>query len=201
MTPADVTLAILAGGQGQRMGRPKSALTIADKPILQFLSERLAWAGPTILVTAPGNEHPPGATAFDAEATDPVAGEGPLRGILTALDAATTDVVAVVTVDMPAVGREQLQWQLAQLHRDGIAAMCSRMTDGVRQIEPFPLIIRRDAREMIADRVAQRRRAVRGLADEPGVRVLDAPAEWDDRVWTNLNFPDDLARFLDGLAT
>ena len=55
-----VTLAVLAGGEGSRMGLPKAELAIQDKPLLTFLLDRLKWPGPTLLVTAPGREHPPG---------------------------------------------------------------------------------------------------------------------------------------------
>ena len=59
------TLAILAGGEGSRMGQPKAELRIGARPILSYLLDRFLWAGPTILVTAPGRKRPPGATGFD----------------------------------------------------------------------------------------------------------------------------------------
>src|SRR3954467_6767125 len=93
-TPA-TTLVILAGGAGSRMGKPKGGLLIDDRPILEYLLDRFRWPGPTLLVTAPGREHPPGCQRFDLEAVDPVSDAGPLRGILTALENATTDQVVV----------------------------------------------------------------------------------------------------------
>ena len=89
----DVTLAVLAGGEGSRMGRPKGELLVRGRPILVHLVEQLAWRGPTLLVTAPGRERPAGGERFDREVVDAVAGEGPLRGLLTALEAATTEIV------------------------------------------------------------------------------------------------------------
>ena len=47
----DVTLAILAGGAGSRMGEPKANLSVRGRPILQYLFERFNWPGPTMLVT------------------------------------------------------------------------------------------------------------------------------------------------------
>src|SRR5581483_11371389 len=81
-----ITLAILAGGRGSRMGRPKALLEIRGKPILTYLLDRLAWNGPKWLITAPGMQQPPGAQAFDRELVDPEEGAGPLRGVLTALE-------------------------------------------------------------------------------------------------------------------
>src|SRR5438477_622200 len=113
-----VTLAILAGGAGTRMGMPKSALKISGTPILQYLIERFDWLGPSLLVSGPGNERPTGCELFDREVTDPVAGEGPLRGMLTALQNASTELVAMVSVDMPAITREMLQCLIEVVRHD-----------------------------------------------------------------------------------
>jgi len=36
------------------------------------------------------------------------------------------------------------------------------------------------------------RRSLHGLLGDPSVVPVDAPREWGDHIWTNLNFPDDL---------
>ncbi len=97
------------------MGAPKGVLALDGRPILERLLDRLDWPGPTLLVTAPGREHPPGWRLFTNEATDPVAGEGPLRGILNGLEHASTEEVVVVPVDMPNVTRAPLAWLAARL--------------------------------------------------------------------------------------
>jgi molybdopterin-guanine dinucleotide biosynthesis protein A len=193
---SSVTLAVLAGGAGSRMGGPKSRLVIGGRPILGRLADRFAWRGPTVLVTSPGNERPPAWERFEAEVTDERAGEGPLRGVLTALARATTDAVAVVTVDMPGVGAAEVEWLVGRLA--GVAVMCSRTEDGVERVEPFPLVIRAAAREVVAGRLAAGNRSVYSLREEAGVSVVPAPAEWPARVWTNLNRPEDLEAFLRG---
>src|SRR3954467_7419583 len=105
--PRDVALAVLAGGAGSRMGGPKAWLEVGGRPILEHLLDRFAWPGPTLLVTAPGLERPPGHERFTIEATDSVPGGGPLQGILTALRALRAPLpsrsVVVTTVDMPRV--------------------------------------------------------------------------------------------------
>src|SRR5689334_18629668 len=130
------TLAILAGGAGSRMGQPKANLRIGEKPILEYLLDRFQWTGPTLLVTAPGREHPPGYERFTAEAIDPVTEQGPLRGIHTALEHTTTSTVVITTIDMPALTPEHLQWLIDQFAKlpEAIALM-PRHGEG---IEPFP---------------------------------------------------------------
>jgi molybdopterin-guanine dinucleotide biosynthesis protein A len=188
-----VTLAVLAGGVGSRMGGPKSGLVLGGRPILERLAERFAWGGPTLLVTSPGNGRPPGWERFGAEVTDERAGEGPLRGVLTALGRATTELVAVVTVDMPGVGAAEVEWLIGR--SDGIAVMCSRSLGGEERVEPFPLVIRAAAREMVARRLGAGNRSVYSLRDEAGVSVVPAPREWPEGVWANLNRPEDLEAF------
>jgi molybdopterin-guanine dinucleotide biosynthesis protein A len=192
---AELTLAVLAGGRGARMGGPKSGLAIAGQPILAYLHERLVWPGPTVLVTSPGNEHPAGAEVFGREVTDPVAGLGPLRGILTALESAETEYVIAVTVDMPAIEFGHLRWLISELGEDQ-AVMCSRAKGGVDRIESFPLVLRRALAPAIAASIAAGKRSVHGLAEEEaGVRIVRAPASWNPKVWTNLNHPEDLKAF------
>jgi molybdopterin-guanine dinucleotide biosynthesis protein A len=185
------TLAILAGGEGSRMGRPKGELEIGEKAILVWLLERFQWPGPTLLVTAPGREHPPGWERFDREVVDPVAGEGPLRGVLTAIEGSSTGIVAVATVDMPGVTSEQIAWVVDQLTDSPkrLAVMCRRGND---RVEPFPLGIRRESLESIRALVARGERSVvRGLGEDIG-EVVSCPSAWPDEVWANLNAPDDV---------
>ena len=192
------TLAILAGGEGSRMGTPKGLLTIAGQPILQFLLDRLQWPGPTLLITAPGREHPPGWQRFTEEQQDPIAGGGPLRGVLTALEHVQTPTLIVLTVDMPSVGKPQCVAGLEALGQAAAATlgvMFRRPGPFGPQVEPFPLALRPEAQPTVAWRLKAARRSVHGLLEESGFVAVDAPAEWDEKVWTNLNEPGDLRDF------
>ncbi|HWE95015.1 MAG TPA: molybdenum cofactor guanylyltransferase [Tepidisphaeraceae bacterium] len=200
MIDAPVTLAILAGGEGSRMGTPKGLLRIGPdggRPILSYLLHRMTWRGPTLLVTAPGRERPPGCEGFDREANDPESGGGPLRGVLTALEHARTAFTVVLTVDMPEIGPEQVRCLLDILRDDpkAIGAMLRRANADGTQIEPFPSAYRSAARQPIAARLKGARRSVHGLLQDPGFLSLDAPAHWPPGLWTNLNSPDDLRAY------
>jgi len=186
----DVTLAILAGGEGSRMGYPKGELRLGGRPILPVLLERFAWEGPTLLVTAPGRQHPTGWERFTREVADPVAGQGPLRGVLTALENSDTPVTVVAAVDMPRVASEQLRWVTRQLysHPDAVGLMPTH--EG--QVQPLPAAFRVTAAALVRRALESNRRSLHGLLGDPSVVPVDAPREWGDHVWTNLNFPDDL---------
>lgn len=191
--PEQITLAVLAGGEGSRMGMPKGLLRIGGRPILEHLLDALPWPGPTMLVTAPGREHPPGWQRFGLEAVDPVAGAGPLRGVLTALEHAQTGWVAILTVDMPTIRLQQLERLGQDLTPDTLGRMFRRRTkDGQVLVEPFPLLAHRSAAINIRDRLARGEGSVVRLLGEPGFSALDSPRDWPDAIWANLNRPEDL---------
>ena len=169
------------------MGKPKGELVISRKPILQYLLERLAWPGPTMLVTAPGREHPPAWQKFSSEVVDPTAGAGPLRGILTALENAKTAIVIVTPVDMPLIERSQLDW-LAEQIGDSLGLMTTRG----ETIEPFPSAFKTIARDVIRQQLESGRGGTRRLTKLGQFRAIPAPTHWSESVWTNLNTIDDL---------
>jgi len=162
------------------MGGPKGELQVNDQPILEYLLDRLAWPGPTLLVTAPAREHPPGWRRFGAEAVDAVAGQGPLRGLLTAAGAARTEILAVATVDMPGIRSVQLEWFIAQLLADRrrLGVMCSRKTEHRQsEVEPFPLVLRTASRRVLHRRLKSGRLSVRELVEEPGFLAVPSPPD------------------------
>ena len=198
MDPRPATLAILAGGAGSRMGTPKSLLTVHGRPILEYHHRRFAWPGPTLLVTTPGRERPPGHKLLSREVTDPVADLGPLRGLLTALEACRTPLLLVTTVDMPCIAPAHLDFLIeSMLHRpDRIGLMLRRQVNDETAIEPFPSIYRVEARRAASALLAADGRSLRALCEQPGFADIPAPADWPERTWTNLNYPEDYERFL-----
>jgi molybdenum cofactor guanylyltransferase len=190
MDPSSITLAVLAGGAGSRMGAPKSHLMVQGQTVLRWLSNQWKWDGPTLLVTAPGREHPPGSDAFDREVVDAVADQGPLRGVLTALEAATGELVVMTTCDMPTVRREQLDWIVHQFENDAQAlALFLRHDD---KIEPFPCILRKSADALVRARLDSNDHSMQALAKLPRCSIRSAPPDWPSDTWTNLNHPRDL---------
>jgi molybdopterin-guanine dinucleotide biosynthesis protein A len=192
MNSGDVTLAILAGGEGSRMGRPKTELKIDGVAILEWLLEEIQWRGPTMLVTAPGREKPAGAELFDVEVVDPQAGVGPIRGLLTALENVKTAMIVVSTVDMPLVRGEHLLWYVEKLSAKPQAAGCFGRRE--EKIEPFPSAWRcESARAIVKQHMDSGRRSVYSLRDHPNVEVIETPGDWS--IWLNLNSRDDLDAF------
>ena len=176
------------------MGRPKGLLRIGERPILEYLHRRLAWPGPTCLVTAPGRENPPGAALFHRELIDPQPGLGPLRGVLTALENLHTQLLIVVTVDMPLLQTSHLRHLLDALpdRPSALGLMFQRSDNADGRPEPFPLALRPLAIDPIRKRLLAAQRSVHQLLDEPDFETLPTPQSWPASIWTNLNEPLDL---------
>jgi molybdopterin-guanine dinucleotide biosynthesis protein A len=181
------------------MGTPKALLRVGGRPILEHLLDRLAWPGPTWLITAPGRERPPGWERFHRELVDPAAGIGPLRGILTALEHPDATEIVISTVDMPAMTTDALCWLVDELHRrpDSLGLLGRRQAESHQQVEPFPLALRAGAAPVIRRRIEAGRRSVRGLIDEPGFIAVPWPSHLPQTMWLNLNEPADLPGLAD----
>lgn len=127
---------------------------------------------------------------------DSVACEGPLRGILTALECCETDWLIAVPIDMPGLSGAQIAWLLERGVESGSERQLLRRTvSGRAEIEPFPAFFRVAGIGSIRQLLADGRRALRDLAELPGTSVVDAPVSWAEEVWANLNTPADAARF------
>ena len=192
MNVGDVTLAVMAGGESARMGRPKSRLLVNERPMLEHLLDRFGWRGPTVLVVAPDRERPMGALRFGRVCVDHVALQGPLRGVLTALDCVSTQFVVIAAVDMPLVGLPHLSELVREIERrpDVIALMPAHSFDGGRQVEPFPSIFHVGAANEVRARLARGERSIVRLSDDPRFATVDV--NWEPEAWLNLNHPTDL---------
>ena len=97
-----ISAVILAGGQAKRMeGADKGLQLLHGKPLFQFIYDRLHSQVETISINANRNQ------TIYATAGVPVFGDnlegfqGPLSGILTALERADSDFVLFVPCDSP----------------------------------------------------------------------------------------------------
>ncbi|HEX8323459.1 MAG TPA: NTP transferase domain-containing protein [Tepidisphaeraceae bacterium] len=190
----DAELILLAGGSSSRMGTDKLRLRDASGRLLvERWFERLNWLLPPRLVLTPGATPPTELAAWPV-LHDAMSGEGPLRGVATALAATATTWLVVVAVDTPGIGGPQIDWLLGRRPADPSARLW--MTRRPSGIEPFPLLIHRDMTGPVAARLHAARRSLHDLADERLARVADAPADWPPAVWQNLNRPEDLTAYL-----
>lgn len=91
--------AVLTGGRSARMGRDKALLLVDGQPMAARAAAAAAAAGAAEVFTVGGDVGALAALGLDARA-EPWPGEGPLAGLLAALDAAREAVVMVLACDL-----------------------------------------------------------------------------------------------------
>jgi len=82
------------------MGRDKALVEVGGRALATIAADALAGAGASE-VLAVGGDRPALEALGMAVVDDAEPGEGPLGGLLTAIDAARTDVVMVLSCDLP----------------------------------------------------------------------------------------------------
>jgi molybdopterin-guanine dinucleotide biosynthesis protein A len=91
--------AVLTGGRSRRMGADKAFVAVDGVPMVQRVAAALRAAGAADVYTVGGDRVALATLGLDAH-DDPRQGEGPLGGLLTALDVAGHDLVVVLATDL-----------------------------------------------------------------------------------------------------
>jgi len=176
------TGAVLTGGASSRMGTDKAFVEIDGVPLAARVAAALTRAGAVRVVAIGGDVERLRALGLEAH-PDRVAGEGPLRGIVTALELARTDVVFVAACDLLAPDELAMQEVLDALTLDADIVM--PRTD---RLEPLLAAYRRRCLpHLTAELDSGERaphRAIEGLAvvqvrlrDANAVRDADTPGD------------------------
>jgi molybdopterin-guanine dinucleotide biosynthesis protein A len=110
--------AVLTGGRSRRMGRDKAFIEVAGEPMVVRVVRTLRSAGATEVVAVGGDEDRLLAARVDHFRADLYPGEGPLGGVLVALEQASTPLVVVVACDMPDLTAEAVQTTVVALGAD-----------------------------------------------------------------------------------
>jgi len=190
---ADVTGALLLGGESRRMGRDKARLEIEGEPAAVVLARRLAaFCGELLLV---GGEAP--AAAPGRRVSDPPGPSSALRGLLGALRAADGSRVLVVATDYYGFG---VPLGLALLAFPEAEAVVPRRAE---QIHPLCALYQREPARAAAEAVfARGELALRAMLDRLAVRWIEGadllPFAEGGRALANVNTPEELHAFRSG---
>lgn len=183
--------AVLAGGRGRRMGRPKSGLLVGNEPLLlrqlRILGE--AGVGERIVSLEHGGEPDPAVGPDIRIVRDPSAGLGPLAGIAEVLRRAENPRVLVLAVDLPEMTAEYLRELLAACRSGKGIVPCM----GGR-FEPLVAVYPRSLRPEAADRVTRGDRSVQDFVaaavNAGWLAIREVPRD-QSILFTNWNRPGD----------
>lgn len=100
---------ILAGGRSSRMGSDKALLSFGDQTLLQRALKTASAVAADVRIVGSDRYQP-----FGNVIQDIYPGCGPLGGIHAALTATQTDLNLILSVDMPLMSAEFLEWLVRQ---------------------------------------------------------------------------------------
>jgi molybdenum cofactor guanylyltransferase len=183
---------VLAGGSSRRMGRDKSRIEIGGEPLVLRAVRRLERLCAPVLV-ASGD----GASFTDlglTEVADPPGTTGPLAGVVAGLEAAETELVAVVGVDMPEIAPD-VRVALADSWQGEAAG--APLVGG--RIQPLHGVYATAWADRLRGRLEDGRRGLVAALSDLAARVV-GPEGWghldpDGRFAADLDLPEDLDRY------
>jgi molybdopterin-guanine dinucleotide biosynthesis protein A len=184
---------VLAGGRGDRLGRPKSELELDGANLVQRAAEAV-WplCGSVLISMGPGTINP--APAHPIVEDDPPPGRGPLAGIDAAFRKTGDADLFVVACDYPYVDTDLLRALLDAAGREDDLVM---PTDRRGRDHPLVALWRRSMAPLVARAILEERLKVRALLADCNVRRVrssELPAIDVDRAFLNLNWPDQLGQ-------
>ncbi|WP_224240586.1 molybdenum cofactor guanylyltransferase [Hyalangium gracile] len=193
---ADVTLAVVAGGQGRRLsGVPKGLLRLGERTVLEGLLGLSPLFAEVLLVA---NAPEPYARFGLRTVSDVVVGKGAPGGVHAALVGARTPWVLAVACDMPFVLPEAVR-VLLQARASEVDAVAFTV-DG--RVEPLLAAYRASLADDWGDALKQGDPSLRELLSRCRARLLPEEAlravDAELRSLVNVNTPEDLRRH--GLA-
>ncbi|MDD3717909.1 MAG: molybdenum cofactor guanylyltransferase [Actinomycetota bacterium] len=190
---AEFIAAVLAGGQGKRLGMDKATLQIGACSLLDKILATLRGMFPLILLVVQEAGSPLAAREDDEVkvVADVIPGKGPLVGIYTALRNSPAPYVFVMACDMPYPSRELICRMLSMA--PGADAVVPKRGE---YIEPLFAVYRRDIADSIQARIEEGRLKIHELIEELDVRYLEedeiAACDPGFRSFFNINTPEDL---------
>jgi molybdenum cofactor guanylyltransferase len=167
------TAIVLAGGKSSRMGRDKAKLTINGRTMLEHICKQLCNTFSQILISTAANEK----DSFSGleVVQDKTAGQGPLMGIASALDASANEINFVVACDIPYIEMKCVKRMLTEARGADIVVP----TTGDKKLEPLFAVYRKSALDAINKTLREGKRKISEVFDKCEVKYIDlGDAEW-----------------------
>ena len=198
--PANQAIAILTGGQSQRMGQDKALLPWAGGTLLDNAVSTATCVVRRSDVMIVGDRpvyHSTGVTVVE----DDFPGSGPIGGIATALDRSSKDKVLVVAVDMPTLSVPLIRAMVAYDFRGDVLVPripLTRENIDRMQVQPLHAIYRKSALRQLIGCIRERRYRLSDALERLDVVYLDE--QWirqhdpELRSFQNANTRDEFIR-------
>ncbi|VAW64953.1 Molybdenum cofactor guanylyltransferase [hydrothermal vent metagenome] len=190
----EITLLILAGGRGQRMhGKDKGLMHWQGKPMIEHIIQQINFPADKIIISA--NRNLSAYKKYTDHVVDDKSSnlnndyQGPLAGILSAMQACTTPYLFCLPCDAPVLPNDLLNhlWQCLQVQKK-TSALCH---DGNR-LQPLFSLISCQHENLLNDFLQQGRRKVHDFISLIDPAICDFSAQQNH--FHNFNRPDDMSQ-------
>jgi molybdopterin-guanine dinucleotide biosynthesis protein A len=181
--------AVLAGGRSRRMGRDKALIELDGRPMVQIVLDALDRAGTAPRIVVGGDAARLSSLGVDV-VRDAFPGEGPLGGVVTALEhfGSTADHVLIIACDLPEVGRGALGPLLDRVEPGGVDRTSDVLVARGDAVQPTCALWTTASAGRLRDAFEAGERSLLGALDGLRVEVVDVPS----RSLRNINTPDQL---------
>jgi molybdenum cofactor guanylyltransferase/molybdopterin-guanine dinucleotide biosynthesis protein MobB len=186
-----VTGVILAGGQARRMkGQDKGLLEFNGQPLIKKTLTTLAAQVDDIVINANRNIELYQSFSYPVIRDDLADFQGPLAGMLTAMQSAKTDYILTVPCDCPSISKQlrQRMMETMLINQADIAVAF----DGERMQPVFSLIPCR-LKEDLKNYLANGDRKIDLWLEQHKLALVDFSDQAD--IFVNFNYPEDISAF------
>jgi molybdenum cofactor guanylyltransferase len=179
---------VLAGGRSTRMGADKALMEFRGQTLLARAVDLAGAVAVSCRIVGSREKY----GAFGDVIEDVYPGQGPLAGIHAGLRASVTDHNLFLAVDTPLLTGDFLRHLAAHAERSGAVVAVPRTQDG--RLHPLCAIYRRGFAEVAESSLREEHNKIGGLFSQVEVEyVSPASGGFDERMFTNLNTPEELA--------
>lgn len=184
-----ITAILLAGGKSQRMGTDKGLLDLNGKTFIQHICDALQpIVGSNILIVSANK-------AYDdlgfPRVEDIIENKGPVGGLYTGLKESKTKVNLVLSVDVPLVTSELLEW-LVKSHSETF--MVTQIKNGDKTC-PLISVYDRSMRIVFGEHLAGNQLKLRQVIEDVKHQTIEVSKEWGNQV-QNINTQEEYQKLI-----
>ena len=186
---AKIGFLLLSGGKSSRMGMPKALLEIGGRTLLETVAlagngfeERILSANDPAIPTPKGY----------VRCEDVYPGCGPMAGIHAALSMTACDALVVAPCDAPHYCKELAQY-LADQYEPELDALV--LLDDEGRAQPLSGVYSKSCLPVLEQHLKTDRLKIMRMLEDMRLKKVTLPEALNDKVFENLNTPEDVAAF------
>lgn len=190
MTPEDITVVILAGGQGSRMsGLDKGWLNLEGQPLISHILNSLRRQSENIIINANRNLNQYAEYGYPVLKDSMTGFQGPLAGMLAAMSFVKTQYILTLPCDGPFIVNDYVNRMMKGLGENTRAVAVA--SDG-HNIQPVYTLLPVNLKPDLESFLASGHRAIKYWLKQQELNIIEFTSQHDARMFVNVNTPQHL---------